>query len=156
MKPIILMSLFLFLTNMILATETKDFYTVFKSNSETKVEELLAQFESVENPTSDILAYIGALYIKRSNYISNMKQKIETFKIGRDIIESIIESNTDNIEYRFIRLIIQEQVPKILKYDKNKEEDSIIITENILSVDDILMSEITDYSKVSETLNFKN
>ncbi len=153
MKPIVLSFFFLFYFNLIFATGKSEFYDVFKGDSSEKVDELLQKYESIENPSLDISFYIGALYIKKSNYGSTMRKNIDTFKRGRDIIEDIINKNINNIEYRFIRLIIQEQIPSVLKYDNNRDVDSKIIVENLASIDDDLMFEIKDYSKISETLN---
>ncbi|NLX71906.1 MAG: hypothetical protein GXY94_01190, partial [Bacteroidales bacterium] len=61
----------------------------------------------------------------------------------------------DNIEYRFIRLIIQEQAPSIVRYRDNIEEDSALIIAAYQGLDERLKREIDRYAKTSKLLNIQ-
>ncbi|NLX73739.1 MAG: hypothetical protein GXY94_10640, partial [Bacteroidales bacterium] len=59
----------------------------------------------------------------------------------------------DNIEYRFIRLIIQEQAPSIVRYRDNIEEDSALIIAAYQGLDERLKRELQRYAATSQVLN---
>lgn len=70
-----------------------------------------------------LLAYKGASIALKAKHTTGVKQKKEEFIKGITILESVIKSNSNNIEARLIRLSIQENTPKILKYKGNIEAD---------------------------------
>jgi hypothetical protein len=97
-------------------------------------------------------AYEGALLMKKAELAGKAKDKLNFFKAGRLKLESSIFKNVDNIEYRFLRLIIQEHAPKIVKYRKELEEDSRMIRSNLKELPPTLQHIIIDYSKKSTVL----
>jgi hypothetical protein len=54
------------------------------------------------------------------------------FKSGRSKLESAITKDKENTEYRFLRLIIQEHAPRIVKYRNELEKDSKWIQSNLI------------------------
>ena len=70
-----------------------------------------------------LLAYKGASIALKSKFTSGIKQKKEGFIAGITILESVIKGNPNNTEARLIRLSIQENTPKLLKYKENIEAD---------------------------------
>ncbi|HMJ47969.1 MAG TPA: hypothetical protein VK498_11615 [Ferruginibacter sp.] len=97
-------------------------------------------------------AYEGALLMKKAGLIKGAKEKLDLFKAGRLKLESSISKNNSNIEYRFLRLIIQEHAPKILKYRSDIEPDSRLIRSNFNNLPTALQRLILDYSKRSKAL----
>ncbi len=85
--------------------------------------------EAVErtSETDDQRAYAGALKMKKSGLLKTPKDRLELFKNGRSLLESAISKNTANPEYRFLRLIIQEHAPKVVKYSNQISEDVKIL-----------------------------
>ena len=59
-----------------------------------------------------------------------MPEKKSNFKEGVKWIESAVKSKPDNIEIRMIRLGVQENTPKIAKYNTNIQEDKNFIIEH--------------------------
>jgi len=90
--------------------------------------------------------------MKKSGSIINAKDKLNLFQSGRSKPESSISKEPGNIEYRFLRLIIQEHAPKIVKYRNELEEDSKLIRTNFYSLSQFLQQQITNYSKKSKIL----
>ena len=90
--------------------------------------------------------------MKKAQLVSKPKDKLSFFKAGRSKLESSISSDKENTEYRFLRLIIQEHAPKIVKYKKDIEEDSKLIRSNFKDLSTILQQIISDYSKKSRVL----
>ena len=63
-----------------------------------------------------------------------------------------ISKDAKNAEYRFLRIIIQEHAPKIVKYRNELEADSRLILDNYKNLPQFLQQVITDYSKKSKVL----
>jgi len=97
-------------------------------------------------------AYEGALLMKKSGMIKKAKDKMSMFKEGRGKLEESVAKEKDNTEYRFLRLIIQEHAPKVVKYRSNLEEDSKMIRLNYNSLSLTLQEAIFNYSKKSTIL----
>lgn len=91
--------------------------------------------------------------MKKSDFQKDVKIKVATFKEGAALLEKEIALDSTNVEYRFIRLIIQEKAPKILKYNLNLEEDKNFIIQNYKNSSVSLKEEILKYSKISNILN---
>jgi hypothetical protein len=97
-----------------------------------------------------LLAYKGASIAVKAKHTTGVKQKKEGFIKGITILESVIKSNPNNIEARLIRLSIQENTPKILKYKQNIESDKkqIVLFFKMQSVD--LKAYIKEYVNQSK------
>ena len=97
-------------------------------------------------------AFEGVLLMKKAGMVARPKDKLSLFKTGRLKLESSILKENANTEYRFLRLLIQEHAPRIVKYRNKLEEDSQNIRTNFKNLSPVLQSVITDYSKKSTTL----
>lgn len=97
-------------------------------------------------------AFEGVLLMKKAGIVNKAKDKLSLFKAGRSKLEASITKDKTNTEYRFLRLLIQEHAPKIVKYRNKLEEDSQNIQANYKSLSPILQSVIQDYSKKSTIL----
>lgn len=84
-----------------------------------------------------LLAYKGASIALKSKFTTGLKQKKEGFIKGVTILEAVIKDNPNNIEARLIRLSIQENTPKLLKYKGNIDADKkqIVLLFNKQSAD---------------------
>ena len=127
------------------------FYKAFESNSQTKIESKLTGLSKMK-PSNSKDAYIGALTMKQSQFMSTPKDKVSVFKEGRLLLEKAIEKDPKNGEYRFLRFAIQENVPKILKYNGDIETDKEMIFRTYKSMDPTLKKVIKEYSKQSANL----
>jgi len=148
----------LFLTSMVSATGTmtpqhfdrSNFYAALASDKLADINTQLALVK--ESSINEKEAYEGALTMKKAGLVATAKEKLSLFKAGRIKLESAISKEKDNIEYRFLRLIIQEHAPKIVKYRNETEEDSNLVRANFKSLAPYLQQAITDYSKKSKIL----
>lgn len=137
------------------AVERNTFYNTLSGNSLENIDNTIKILEK-EKATPIINAYKGSLLMKKSSFITKPKEKLAIFKTGRMLLEEEIEKQPNNIEMRLLRLIIQENCPKILKYNTQLEEDKIIIIKGFSSSEKDLKSIIKDYSKTSKILNPKD
>lgn len=128
------------------------FYSAFAGNSIQAIEKLITELEQQE-PTTIINAYKGALMAKKANFENNVAIKIQIFKTGVKLLEGEIEKFPKEIEYRFLRLCVQENCPKILKYNRNIDEDVQIISNNYSKQSKNLKTIIANYAKTSKVLD---
>lgn len=105
--------------------------------------ELMEKFPS-ENPI--ISAYTGASQMIYAKYA---KKKAELLKSGKNLIENAIKNQPNDIEIRLIRLSVQENLPKIVPYRKNINEDKKFILENIDKQPITIQKYIGNYIKKS-------
>src|SRR6185312_878917 len=127
------------------------FYQVIETKDSIKINE---QLNLVQNSAiKEKQAYEGALLLKKAGAIANKKDKLATFKAGKRKLESALEKDSSNTEYRFLRLMIQENAPKILGYHNNLEKDNIYIRKNYKTLSTVLQQAILGYSKQSKTLS---
>lgn len=117
------------------------------------VDEINAQLTIVK--TSSINgkeAFEGALLMKKAGLVAKAKDKLSLFKEGRKKLEASIKKESDNPEYCFLRLIIQEHAPKALDYRSDIDHDSKLIRSNYKSLHPAVQQAVTDYSKNSRAL----
>ena len=129
-----------------------NFYKVFESNSESLINLEIKKIRKL-NPFKSKNAYLGALLMKKSKFKKNIKKKIEIFKQGKSLLEKAIATYPKKIEYRFLRLVIQENCPKILKYNSEIKEDAEIINKSYQNQESIVKRVIKNYAQKSKNLN---
>ena len=126
------------------------FYAAIASND---IEVINTQLEIVKAASiSEKTAYEGFLLMKKAGIVKSAKEKLSLFKAGRTKLEASIKKENKNSEFNFLRLIIQEHAPKIVKYDDNIQGDVIIVRSNYKSLPQIIQQAIIDYSKNSKAL----
>ncbi|MDO4880929.1 MAG: hypothetical protein Q3983_06585 [Capnocytophaga sp.] len=94
-------------------------------------------------------AYLGASEIifvrffpdRRTNYLRRGKQNIE----------EAISENPNSLEIRLIRLSVQENLPKVVPYRKNIEEDKKMLIENYAQQSTELQQYIKGYVQKSKS-----
>lgn len=72
-------------------------------------------------------AYKGAAETLLSKFARKVGEKISHMKAGADLIDDAVSRDPDNIEIRMVRLSVQENVPRIVNYRKNRDEDKAAI-----------------------------
>lgn len=125
-----------------------DFYPVFEGKNLAEMELLVSKLEKQNEQN----AYLGAVKMKLSGLQKGTNTKLETFKLGRNLLEAEIEKEPENIEWRFLRLAVQEHAPKIVKYRENLVSDKGFIISNFNSAPLELQKIIKTYATKSEIL----
>ena len=131
-----------------------NFYKVFESNSESLINLEIKKLRKL-NPSNTKDAYLGALLMKKSKFQKNIKEKIEIFKQGKSLLEKAIQRNPKKIEYQFLRLVIQENCPKILKYNSEIKEDVETIYNSYHNLELSIKKVVKKYAQKSKNLNSK-
>ncbi len=127
-------------------------YTALKDGSK---EALLKELNKI-NTVKELQiqkGYEGALNCKIANFETTPFDKLSYFKKGALLIESAIKAEPNNIELHFLRLMIQENAPSIVRYNSEIQKDTKLIKEGMKSITTELKSIIFDYSKSSKYLH---
>lgn len=105
-----------------------------------------------------ILAYKGAAFALQSKFTGTKESKKQNFTKGVNFIENAVKSEPSAVEIRMIRLSVQENIPKFMKYKMNMEDDKKMILKAYASQSNEIKKIINDYVKTSKffTENEKN
>jgi hypothetical protein len=133
--------------------DKENIYNVLSGSSYQDIDNLIIKIENQESSSIN-KAYRGSLLAKRASFEKNATKKIAKFKAGVQLLESEISDFPKETEHRFLRLCIQENCPKILKYNKNITEDVELIISNFSKQPTKLKTIITNYSKTSKSLDY--
>lgn len=130
------------------------FYNVLATGDIAQINQQLALISSIDQPEKN--AYEGALLMKKAGVATKLKEKLNFFKAGHTKLESAINNNSNNIEYHFLRLVIQEKSPKILKYKSEIINDKNIIISSFKTLSPTVQKAVREFSKTSTNLKLQD
>jgi len=147
--------LFTFLVSVFVVTpkvsQIRADYSKSNGNREmiVKLHDALTSVERKDNKV--LVAYKGAVLTAMAKYAKGKKEKKEFFKNGAELLEFAVTSQPNDIEIRTIRLSIQENAPKFLKYNKSIPEDKEFILKNYKKISSSAVREfVSSYVKQSK------
>jgi len=85
----------------------------------------IKKYGTSQNPS--ILAYVIAIRMKQIDDIKNPYTKHKTFKRNKNHLNDLINENPNDLHLRYIRLLLQEETPSFLGYNKFIEEDKLFL-----------------------------
>ncbi|MFI5152234.1 MAG: hypothetical protein ACHQET_02795 [Chitinophagales bacterium] len=97
-------------------------------------------------------AFQGALLMKKAGLTAEPHLKLKYFKSGHKKLEAAIQKDSGNVEYRFLRLMIQEHAPGFLAYRGDMKKDSAYIRKSYKNLTQAVQQAVQDYSKQSKIL----
>jgi hypothetical protein len=127
------------------------FYKAMEGENKTLVNIQLTELKSMA-PSNARDAFTGAMIMKQAGLGGSPTTKLHLFKEGHKMLESAIKQDPDNAEYRFLRLMIQENAPGFLGYKNDEQKDIEYIRKSYKSLPEDLQNAITDYNKKSKIL----
>lgn len=127
------------------------YYAVFAGNNIRQVQQQLDFITTTRLDHKD--AFEGALMMKKAGLIKGASQKLKVFNEGRKKLEHMIALNADNAEFRFLRLMIQENAPRALKYGSQLEADRQYIVKHYRNLSETVQKAILNYSNTSKVLS---
>jgi len=125
-------------------------YKALETGQSEAIDHQLSVLKDIKG--NDKTAFEGALLMRKSALLKVPAQKLNTFKQGHRQLELAIRAEPKNVEYRFLRLMIQEHAPKMLHYKGNLLEDSQLIAKGFKSLQPTLKTIVLNYSKTSKAL----
>ncbi|BAV07475.1 hypothetical protein SAMN05421788_109171 [Filimonas lacunae] len=87
---------------------------------------------TTQQPVS--LAYLGAFQAIWANHTWNPLEKLSSFKKGKRNIEKAVATGGNEVEIHFVRLSIQYNVPKMLRYHSEINADKNFILSHYASI----------------------
>jgi hypothetical protein len=135
MKLVVYVTLLIsFFSSLPKLSEVREDYINAAGNKEvaTKLYDLLLEVSSTDEKV--YVAYKGASCTMMAKFTKTKNEKKVLFKEGMGLIEFAVSEAPENIEIRIIRLSIQENVPKFLKYNSSIEEDKQFVLDNYKKV----------------------
>jgi len=84
-----------------------------------------------ENETVEAKSYTAVMFFMKSKLVKFPLTKYNYFKKGKKQLGSLINSNKSNVEIRYLRFLLQSEMPKFLGYHKNIEDDYLLIINGI-------------------------
>lgn len=127
------------------------YYHAIASDSRETVNAELVTVQAADGAEKE--AYEGALLMKKAGVVALPKDKLKFFKAGRIKLETAIQAEPNNAEYRFLRLIIEEHAPKIVKYKADIETDAEAVKRGYKGFSPAVQDAVRDYSKSSKALH---
>lgn len=141
---------YLFAQKSLSSFDRESFYAAISSASSSKIDEQLNLLKN--NSIEEKNAFEGALLMRKAGLVSPPSKKLNLFKQGNKKLETAIKKDADNAEYRFLRLMIQENAPAVLHYKSNIKSDSEFVRQSYKNLSPVLQKAILDYCKISKTL----
>lgn len=132
------------------AFDKKAYFACMYTTDVAFIDQQLRSVQSLSGVEKD--AYEGAMLMKKAEVVPNKLTKLELFKEGKAKLEAAILKNAHSIEFRILRLIIQEHAPGFLGYNKSLQDDAKFIKSHFPSCTEVLKKIIQDYSKTSQYL----
>ena len=152
MKKIGLLLLLIF-TQVMYAQNLKDYRSLLQKgeNSENAAKMLIDKSSVAYTQTKQPI-YAGFLAVGKffmAKHVFNPLKKMSYFNEGKKTMEQALKSDPKNLEIRLMRLITQENVPKLLGYYHEIEEDRAFLTREYKTTpDNDLKVYIRDYLKL--------
>ncbi|UMB60708.1 hypothetical protein MHL31_00500 [Lutibacter sp. A80] len=84
--------------------------------------------------SAEAQGYYAAMVLMKSRFAKNPFSKFKYFKQGKKQLDKTILENPSIVEVRYIRFLMQKQIPDFLGYNKHLEEDFKIISNNLLGL----------------------
>ncbi|HEY2582634.1 MAG TPA: hypothetical protein VGI43_12550 [Mucilaginibacter sp.] len=109
-----------------------------------------------KSPLNNKEGFEGALLMKKAGLITKPKEKLRLFKSGMLKMEMALLADSVNTEFHFLRLVIEEQAPKIVKYNTHLEKDKLFIQNNFKNALPVVQHAILDYCKRSKVLHIED
>lgn len=125
MKGLLFVIICLFL-NLGNTTIVEEFHELKTKNEEIS---FLKKYANEVNP--NVQAYVCALQMKQAKYFFNPIAKLRAFRKSKNKLELLIKNNPDNIDLRYVRLMLQERIPSILGYQDDIETDKFFLRDKL-------------------------
>ncbi|MGE0638001.1 MAG: hypothetical protein AB7G44_05625 [Bacteroidia bacterium] len=105
------------------------------TKNDSVCKELYTALTGKADGTDVLSGYAGGVTMLMAKSTANPFSKMEYFKDGKKLLEDAISNNKNDIELRFLRFAIQDNLPSMLGYNENLEEDKSYIMKYLPMLD---------------------
>ncbi|HLU51882.1 MAG TPA: hypothetical protein VKZ42_06930 [Flavobacteriaceae bacterium] len=139
----------LFLSLQALSQDLDSVRSLYKKAAESKenTEKFYQYMSGFTEESATIRAYKAAAIALNAKFAEKINDKKELFTQGVALLEKEILENPNNVEIRLIRLSIQQNSPKILKYKDRIETDKEFILRHFPSQSEEVKNYVLDYAR---------
>ncbi len=117
-----------------------------------KLMSVLNQYNETNNST--LAAYKACATMMMANHVVNPLSKLSSFNEGKELLEKCVAADKENTEIRYLRFIIQSNVPSFLGYNISISNDKTFLLNAISGLKDLpLRQMIVSFLKSSEYLS---
>ena len=117
---------FVIIINISPPTYVEEFHNLKNKKDEFN---FIKKYNKVNNPS--VKAYVVAIEMKKAEYSLNPLTKLSIFNENKNKLNLLIDKNKNNIDLRYIRLLLQEKTPNILNYNKHINEDKLFLKDKL-------------------------
>lgn len=143
----------LLISNVMFSQNLKEYRVLLQTgedsekDAKTLIEKSSTAYKESKKPIYAGFLAVGKFFMAKHAF--NPLKKMSYFSEGKKILESAVETEPDNLEVRLMRLITQENIPKILGYYQHISEDRTFLTRSYQNTkDEDLKIYIKDYLKL--------
>ena len=104
---------------------------VYQSQDKTRVISILEDLTSKDHLSNDELCYKSVFECMKADYVMNPYQKLSYFNKGYNSLNTLIDENKSNVEYRYHRFMIEKHAPSWLIEDDHTQLDKKYILTHI-------------------------
>ena len=108
-------------------------FSLISLSVQTPLENVRAQFPNItsldeankfieklkDDGSPEAKGYKAAMILMKSRFVKGPFSKLKFFKQGKKILDKDISENPTSLEIRYIRYLMQKQIPDFLGYNKN-------------------------------------
>ena len=107
--------------------------------------EFLEVMDLHKDKNSTTKGYFALATMLQAKLYPNPFTKLSYFNKGKKILEATIESDPTNVELRFLRFAVQTEIPAILLYFSEIDEDQAMLDSYLQEASDGLAKRIQKY-----------
>ncbi|MBT8326465.1 MAG: hypothetical protein KJP21_02000 [Bacteroidia bacterium] len=114
-------------------SDISDYRKAYESQDEAAILKHLDQLESKKKLTNDEECYYGAFLCLKAKFSNNPYTKYSSFTKGYKKLNSLITKESNVLEYRYHRFMVETKAPSFLIENSHIEEDKAFILKNLKS-----------------------
>ncbi len=104
-----------------------------ENDSEERLEMHISNMESMS--CKSVTPYLACAIMQRAEHSSWPPTQISYFNEGKDMLETYIKNNPNDIEARYVRYLVQKGSPGFLGYKSNMSSDQLFIERHLTKSD---------------------
>ncbi|MFK7755903.1 MAG: hypothetical protein AB8B53_03105 [Flavobacteriales bacterium] len=104
-----------------------------ENDSEKRLETHIINMELMS--CEKVTPYLACAIMQRAEHSSWPPTQIGYFNKGKDMLETYIQKNPEDIEARYVRYLVQKGAPGFLGYKSNMDSDYSFILSNLNQAD---------------------
>ncbi|SEB43988.1 hypothetical protein SAMN04489761_0725 [Tenacibaculum sp. MAR_2009_124] len=130
MKLLLVVFSFVFITLNEVPEHVLDYH-----KADTKEKEIVFIKKYKLSNKKSIQGYVVSLQMKQAKHKFFPWKKLAVFNEGKRKLEKLIKENPNNTDLRYLRLVIQENIPALLNYRSSIENDKEFLSEKLKEKD---------------------